>query len=105
MQAAETVVFAAGGEQPLRAAGLPVQFVAGKVGYRQLIKGNAEQMPAAVVELFEFAAIRQRNGGAVAKGIILPRQLTVLARFAGHATKCVILKGKLLLSLGTPRVG
>ena len=105
MQAPKTIVLAAGGQQPLGAAGLPVEFVAGKVGYRQLIKGNAEQMPAAVVELLQLAAIGQRDGGAVAQRVILPRQLTVLARFARHATKRVILKGKFLLCLGGPRVG
>ena len=57
MQSAKTIVFAAGGQQPLRAAGLTVEFVACKVGYRQLIESNAEQMPAAVVELFQLAAI------------------------------------------------
>jgi hypothetical protein len=45
MQSPKTIVFAAGGQQPLSAAGLPVEFVAGKVGDRQLIESNAEQMP------------------------------------------------------------
>ena len=62
-------------------------------------------MPAAVVELLQLATIGQRDGGAVAQRVILPRQLAVLARFAHDATECVILKGKLLLCLGGPRVG
>ena len=105
MQSAKAVVFAAGGQQTLGAAGLAVKLVAGKVGNRELIKSNAEQMPAAVVELLQLATIGQRDGGAVAQRVILPRQLAVLASFAGDATECVILKGKLLLCLGGPRVG
>ena len=105
MQSPKTIVFAAGGQQPLSAAGLPVEFVAGKVGDRQLIESNAEQMPAAVVKLLQLAAIGQRDGGAVAQRVILPRQLAVLARLARHATKRVILKGQLLLCRGGPRVG
>ncbi|SAG07197.1 Uncharacterised protein [Enterobacter hormaechei] len=105
VQSAEAVVFAAGGQQPLRAAGLAVKLVAGKVGDRQLIEGNAEQMPAAVVELFQLAAIGQRDGGAVAQRIISPRQITMLARFARDAPERVILKHKLLLCLGGPHVG
>ena len=105
MQSAKAVVFAAGGQQTLGAAGLAVKLVAGKVGNRELIKSNAEQMPAAVVELLQLATIGQRDGGAVAQRVILPRQLAVLARFARDATECVILKGKLLLCLGGPRVG
>ncbi|CZY90315.1 Uncharacterised protein [Enterobacter hormaechei] len=105
MQSAKTIVFAAGGQQPLGAAGLPVEFVAGKVGDRQLIERNAEQMPAAVVELLQLAAIGQRDGGAVAQRVILPRQLTVLASFARDAPERVILKHKLLLGLGTPGIG
>jgi hypothetical protein len=57
MQAAKSVIFAAGGQQPLSSAGFPVQFIAGKVGYRQFIEGNAEQMPAAVVKLFQLTAV------------------------------------------------
>ncbi len=105
VQSAEAVVLAAGGQQPLGAAGLTVEFVASKIGDRQLVESNAEQMPATVVELLQLAAIGQRDGGAVAQRVILPRQLTVLARFARHATERVILKGKLLLCLGGPRVG
>jgi hypothetical protein len=80
MQSAKSVIFAAGGQQPLSAAGFPVEFVAGKVGDRQLIEGNAEQMPAAVVKLFQLTAVGQRDRGAVAEGIILPCQLTILTR-------------------------
>ncbi len=105
MQSAKTIVFAAGGQQPLGAAGLPVEFVAGKIGDRQLIQSNAEQMPAAVVKLLQLTAIGQRNRGPVAQRVILPRQLAELARFARHATERVILKGELLLCLGGPRVG
>ena len=105
MQSTETVVLAAGGQQPLSTAGLPVEFVAGKIRDRQLIEGNAEQMPAAVVELFQLAAIGQRDGGAVAQRVILPRQLAVFVRLARHATERVRVKGKLLLGLGGPCVG
>ncbi len=105
MQSSKTIVFAAGGQQPLGAAGLAVKLVAGKIRDRQLIEGDAEQMPAAVVELLQLAAIGQRDGGAVAQRVILPRQLSVLTRFARDATKRVILKGKLLLCLNGPGVG
>ncbi len=105
MQATKTIILAAGGQQPLGAAGLAVKLVAGKIRDRQLIEGDAEQMPAAVVELLQLAAIGQRDGGAVAQRVILPRQLSVLTCFARDATKRVILKGKLLLCLSGPGVG
>ncbi|CAM8063023.1 Uncharacterised protein [Enterobacter cloacae] len=104
VQAAKTVVLAAGGQQPLSAAGLPVEFVPGKIRNRQLIESNAEQMPAAVVELLQLATVGQRDGGAVAQRVVLPRQLAVLARLAHDATQRVILKGELLLCLGTPGI-
>ena len=50
MQAAEAVVLAAGGQQPLGAAGLPVKFVAGKVGDRQLIESKARKKQARCVQ-------------------------------------------------------
>ena len=105
MQSSKTIVFAACGKQPLRTAGFTVEFVAGKVGDRELIKRDAEQMPAAVVELFQLPTIGQRDGGAVTQRVILPRQLPVLARFARDAPERVILKHKLLLGLGAPGIG
>ncbi|SAB52666.1 Uncharacterised protein [Enterobacter hormaechei] len=105
MQSSKTIVFAAGGQQPLGAAGFTVKFVAGKVGDRQLIKGNAEQMSATVVKLLQLPAIGQRDRGAVAQRIILPRQLPVIARFARDASERVILKHQLLLCLGAPGIG
>ena len=59
MQAAKTVIFAAGGEQPLGAAGLAVQLVAGEIRHRQAVQGDAQQVAAAVIMLLQCAPVRQ----------------------------------------------
>ena len=61
MQSAKTIVFAAGGQQPLGAAGLPVEFVAGKVGDRQLIENKvskARKKQARCVRMGKITSLR-----------------------------------------------
>ncbi|KJL92874.1 hypothetical protein SS39_24515 [Enterobacter chengduensis] len=58
MQAAKTVVLAAGGQQPLSAAGLPVEFVPGKVGHRQLIENKARKNQARCVRKGKIASLK-----------------------------------------------
>jgi len=43
MQLTKVVVLAAGGQQPLRAARLPVELIVGKIGDRQLIESRASE--------------------------------------------------------------
>ena len=66
VQAPEAVVFAAAGEQPLGAPGFPVQRVAGEVRHRQAVQGDAQHVPAAVVELPQRAAVGQLQDSFIA---------------------------------------